>query len=85
MAIHLQMERNGIDMMVEESEWSIFKNMSINDFTDFLIQLAEKVNLSQYQKSKQAKRKNRSKAKKEDPYAGHPHFSTERLLRGITP
>ena len=85
MAIHLQMERTGIDMMVEESEWNIFKNMSINNFSVFLVELTEKVNLSHYQKSKQTKRKNRSKAKKEDPYAGHPHVSTARLLRGITP
>ena len=68
-----------------ESEWNIFKNMSINNFSVFLVELTEKVNLSHYQKSKQTKRKNRSKAKKEDPYAGHPHVSTARLLRGITP
>ena len=38
--------------------------MSINNFSVFLVELTEKVNLSHYQKSKQTKRKNRSKAKK---------------------
>lgn len=85
MALHLQMSRTGIDMMIEESEWVIFKNMSACNFAEFILQLAEKVNLSKFQKSKQAKRKNKPKENKDDPYAGHPHVSTARLLRGITP
>jgi len=85
MALHLQMERAGIDMMIEDNEWTIFREMNINDFSEFILSLAEKVNLSQFQKSKQSKRKKAEKIKKEDPYAGHPHVSTARLLSGITP
>ena len=85
MALHLQTERAGIDMMIEDNEWITFREMNKDDFSRFLLKQAEKVNLSQFQKSKQSKKKRVEKIKKNDPYAGHPHISTARLLSGITP
>lgn len=64
MALHLQMERTGIDMMVEDDEWSVFRTMSSSNFSEFLLKLAEKVNLSKFQKNKQLKRKKLIQQKK---------------------
>ena len=68
---------DGMMIAVPSTQWDIVREMSLKMFCIFLLQLADKVNLEQYKKSKRGIKKPRPKR---DKFKGSPHVSTVRLL-----
>ena len=73
---------DGMMIAVPEEEWNAFQTMSLAMFTKVFLDIAAKVNLSKYKKSKRGPKKTRPARNK---YEGHPHVSTAKLIKGIEP
>ncbi|NJR63688.1 MAG: IS4 family transposase [Cyanobacteria bacterium CRU_2_1] len=68
----------GLEIAILPEEWQPFQGMTNIAFAQYLRQLAERVNLQRFRKSKRGPKK--AKAKKNfDP--NHPHVATARLLK----
>jgi len=68
---------DGMMIAIPETQWDIVRKMSLKVFCAFLLELADKVDLEKYKKSKRGPKKSRPKR---DKYKGSPHVSTARLL-----
>ena len=62
---------------IPTTQWDIVRKMSLKVFCVFLLELADKIDLEQYKKSKRGPKKPRPKR---DKHKGSPHVSTARLL-----
>ena len=68
---------DGMMIAIPETQWDIVREMSLKVFCGFLLELADKIDLEKYRKSKRGPKKSRPKR---DKYKGSPHVSTARLL-----
>jgi hypothetical protein len=69
----------GMSIIVEEEDWSIFVNGSINEVSQALLYLAGHLNLKKFKKNKRGPKK---PPKPKDKFKGKPHVSTAKLLAG---
>lgn len=67
----------GMVMIVDEEEWTVFRNGSTQEVGQLLIDLALKIELWRFKKNKRGPKK---PAKPKTQFAGMPHVSTQRLL-----
>ena len=68
---------DGMMIAIPTTQWDIVRKMSLKVFCVFLLELADKIDLEQYKKSKRGPKKPRPKR---DKHKGSPHVSTARLL-----
>ena len=68
---------DGMMIAIPSTQWDIVRGMSLKAFCAFLLELADKVDLEQYKKSKRGTKKPQPKR---DKFKGSPHVSTTRLL-----
>jgi len=68
---------DGMMIAIPAAQWDIVREMPLKTFCEFLMELADKVELDKYKKSKRGIKKPRPK---QDKYKGSPHVSTARLL-----
>lgn len=71
----------GMKIALPDEEWSIFRDMSQNEFIMFLQQIMRNTVLSKYKKSKRGPKKPKSK---KDQHTRSPHVSTFKLLNAMT-
>jgi len=69
----------GMNLAIPEEDWEVYSTMSPGEFASILLQLAEKVDLRKYKKSKRGPKKESTRPKAEK---GKPHVSTAKLLLG---
>ena len=67
---------------IPDKEWIVFNRMSLKEFTEILVSLANNIDLEKFKKHKRGPKKVKVKRKL---YSGHPHVSTAKLLQGNTP
>ncbi|MFO8085114.1 MAG: transposase, partial [Desulfobacterales bacterium] len=68
----------GMMIAIDDSQWEIFSQMTIEEFVAILIMLAKKVNLAKYKKHPRGPKKPSAK-RRSDPKV--PHVSTARILK----
>ena len=68
---------DGMMIAIPDTQWGIVREMSLKVFCTFLLELANKVDLGKYKKSKRGAKKPKPKR---DKHKGSPHVSTARLL-----
>ena len=68
---------DGMMIAITTTQWDLVREMSLKVFCAFLLELAGKVDLEKYKKSKRGPKKPRPKR---DKHKGSPHVSTARLL-----
>ena len=69
----------GMVMIVADEEWTVFRDGSVREVGDLLIDLALKIALWRFKKNQRGLKK---PAKPKNKFAGMPHVSTARLLAG---
>ena len=82
MAGNIARTYDGMMIAIPEEEWIEYRAMTKSKFNDFILKLGSNVNISKFNKSRRGAKKPIPKRTK---YKGHPHVSTEKLLRGIEP
>lgn len=73
---------DGMMIAIPGQEWIVFQTMTTDEIAVILYQLAGKVKLSKFKKSKRGPKKPPSSRHK---YPNQPHVSTAKLLKGIEP
>jgi IS4 transposase len=68
---------DGMMIAILATQWDIVRDMSLKVFCEFLLKLANNVDMEKYKKSKRGVKKPRPKR---DKYKGSPHVSTAKLL-----
>jgi IS4 transposase len=71
----------GMNIAIKEQHWAIFRRMSVKEFADTMLDLAQRMDLRKYTKSKRAPTKNPTKK-----ISGKKikHVSTAKILAGRT-
>lgn len=69
----------GMRLAIPEEDWEVFGAMDLGTFSEMLLQLSQRVNLSRYKKHKRGPKKESTRPKAEK---GKPHVSTAKLLIG---
>ena len=82
LAENVARSNDGMMVVIPEDEWAVFHTMPTIEFAQVLLQIASYVNLAHFKKSRRGPKKPKPKR---DQYANHPHVSTAKLLKGITP
>ena len=73
---------DGMMIALPEEEWISFQAMDNRQIAEILLQLADKIKLSKFKKSRRGLKK---PPNKRDKYLKQPHVSTAKLLRGEEP
>jgi hypothetical protein len=79
LAEEIKTTMTGMVMAVPDTEWNIFANASSIEVSEQLLDLARRVHLPTYSKTKRGPKKPRTPRTK---FKGKPHVSTARLLAG---
>ena len=67
---------------IPEKEWTLFTQVSLTELGNTFLSIASYVDLKKYAKSPRGPKKPRPE---KNQFKGHPHVSTAKLLKGITP
>ena len=81
-AQEMETTTEGMFIAVPESEWTIFTQVSSAELAMILLYIASYVDLKKYKKNPRGPKKPRME---QNQFKGHPHVSTAKLLRGVTP
>ena len=73
---------DGMLIAIPEKEWTLFTQVSLAELGRILLFIASYVDLKKYAKSPRGPKKPRPVR---NQLKGHPHVSTAKLLKGITP
>jgi len=73
---------DGMLIAIPEKEWTLFTQVSLAELGRILLFIASYVDLKKYAKSPRGPKKPRPVR---NQFKGHPHVSTAKLLKGITP
>ena len=76
------MATDGILIAIPEEEWAVFAHASPSELAILLLDIASYVDLKKYKKNPRGPKK---PPIKRTQFKGHPHVSTAKLLKGITP
>lgn len=77
LAIEIGNTARGMMIAIDAKAWSIFRTWSVPQLSDFLIQLAQAVDLRQYKKHPRGPKKPKAKKRTDER---KPHVSTARLI-----
>jgi hypothetical protein len=72
----------GMLIAIPQSEWTIFAEASLVELGGILLNIASHVDLKKYKKHPRGQKKS---PMEKNQFQGHPHVSTAKLLKGITP
>ena len=81
-AQEIETTTEGMLIAIPESEWTIFTQVSSAELAIILLYIASYVDLKKYQKNPRGPKKPRTER---NQFKGHPHVSTAKLLKGVTP
>jgi len=73
---------DGMLIAIPEKEWTLFTQVSLAELGRILLFIASYVDLKKYAKSPRGPKKPRPVR---NQFKGHPHVSTAKLLKGVTP
>jgi Transposase DDE domain len=73
---------DGMLIAIPENEWTRFTQISSTELGFILLYIASYVDLKKYQKNPRGPKKPRTER---NQFKGHPHVSTAKLLKGVTP
>ena len=73
---------DGMLIAIPEEEWTLFTQVSLAELGSILLYIASYVDLKKYAKSPRGPKKPRPERTQ---FKGHPHVSTAKLLKGVTP
>ena len=77
LSLEIQKTYDGMMVQIPASHWNVFTNMTIAQFAKLLVELASKIDLSRYPKSKRGPKK---PPPKRDRYHNGGHISTAKVL-----
>jgi hypothetical protein len=81
-AQEIDVATDGILIAIPEEEWAVFAHASPSELAILLLDIASYVDLKKYEKNPRGPKKPRTERTQ---FKGHPHVSTAKLLKGITP
>ena len=81
-AQEIETTTDGMSIAIPENEWTIFTQVSSAELGPILLYIASYVDLKKYKKNPRGPKKPRLER---NQFKGHPHVSTAKLLKGITP
>lgn len=81
-AQEIDVATDGILIAIPEEEWAVFAHASPSELAILLLDIASYVDLKKYKKNPRGPKK---PPIKRTQFKGHPHVSTAKLLKGITP
>ena len=81
-AQEIETTTDGMSIAIPENEWTIFTQVSSAELGTILLYIASYVDLKKYKKNPRGPKKPRLER---NQFKGHPHVSTAKLLKGITP
>jgi IS4 transposase len=73
---------DGMLIAIPAEEWTLFTQVSLAELGSILLYIASYVDLKKYAKSPRGPKKPRPERTQ---FKGHPHVSTAKLLKGVTP
>lgn len=73
---------DGMLIAIPEKEWTLFAQVSLTELGSILLYIASYADLKKYAKSPRGPKKPRPE---KNQFTGHPHVSTAKLLKGVTP
>ncbi len=81
-AQEIDVATDGILIAIPEDEWGVFSHARPSELAVILLDVASYVDLKKYKKNPRGPKK---PPIKRTQFKGHPHVSTAKLLKGITP
>ena len=81
-AQEIETTTDGMSIAISENEWTLFTQVSSAELASILLYIASYVDLKKYKKNPRGPKKPRMER---NQFKGHPHVSTAKLLRGVTP
>jgi hypothetical protein len=81
-AQEIETTTDGMSIAISENEWTLFTQVSSAELASLLLYIASYVDLKKYKKNPRGPKKPRMER---NQFKGHPHVSTAKLLRGVTP
>ena len=81
-AQEIDVATDGILIAIPEEEWVVFAHACLSELAVILLDVASYVDLKKYKKNPRGPKKPQIKRTQ---FKGHPHVSTAKLLKGITP
>jgi hypothetical protein len=82
LAQEIDVATDGIFVAIPEEEWAVFAQARPSELAVILLEVASYVDLKKYKKNRRGPKK---PPIQRTQFKGHPHVSTARLLKGITP
>ncbi len=81
-AQEIDVTTDGMSVAIPENEWATFTEVGSSELAVILLNIASYVDLKKYEKNRRGPKKPRTER---NQFKGHPHVSTAKLLKGITP
>lgn len=81
-AQEIDVAMDGVSIAMTENERAILTQASPSELATILLDMASYVDLKKYEKNRRGPKKPRTER---NQFKGHPHVSTAKLLRGVTP
>ena len=81
-AQEIDVTTDGMSVAIPENEWVVFTEISSSELAVILLNIASYIDLKKYKKNCRGPKKPRTERNR---FEGHPHVSTARLIKGITP
>lgn len=81
-AQEIETTTDGMSIAIPEKEWAVLTQISSVELASILLHIAAYVDLKKYKKNPRGPKKPRLER---NQFKGHPHVSTAKLLKGITP
>ena len=81
-AQEIDVATDGMLIAINEKEWTFFSKMSSSELALTLLYIASQADLKKYKKNPRGPKKPLTQRTQ---FRGHPHVSTAKLLKGITP
>ena len=81
-AQEIDVAMDGVSIAMTENERAILTQASPSELATLLLDMASYVDLKKYEKNRRGPKKPRTER---NQFKGHPHVSTAKLLRGVTP
>ena len=82
LAQEIDVTMDGMAVAIPENEWTVFTEVSSSELAVILMDIAIHVDLNKYKKNPRGPKKPRMERTQ---FKGHPHVSTAKLLKGMTP
>ncbi len=81
-AQEIEKTTDGMSVAIPDQEWTIFSEVNLTELGVIILYIASYADLKKYKKNPRGPKKPRIER---NQFKGHPHVSTAKLLKGITP